>query len=169
MSDVVVKPSSIHGWGLFAARDFKGGQRILERRQREITPENPLREALGEKAYHCDYLAGGKVVLLGWPERHLNHCCEPNACVRQIGDTHCICARRDIRTGQEITEDYCINSRGDTVWTCNCGSPQCRHTIHSDFFRLPPAKQREYLPLLNPWFIGENRELVERLEKTVQR
>ncbi len=167
MTDVIVAESPIHGLGAVAARDFKAGERILRRREREVTPEQPLREDLGEKTYHCDYLTGGKVVLLGSPERHVNHCCDPNAYTRQIGDVHYVYARRDVRAGEEINDDYCVNSRGDTVWECNCASPKCRRTIHSDFFRLPLAKQQEYLPLLNTWFIEENQDLVAALRKTL--
>ena len=168
MAEVTVAKSPIHGLGMFAARDFKTGERILRRHEREVTPAHPMRDELGEKRCHCDYLAGGKVVLLGFPKRHLNHCCDPNAYIREIDGAHYIYARRDIRTGEEITNDYRMNSRGDTMWKCHCGSPQCRHRIHSDFSRLPLAEQRESLPLLMDWFIEENRQRIAALRRTSQ-
>jgi len=166
MDDVIVAPSRIHGLGMFAARDFAAGERILRRNHvREVTPGAPIREDLGERDYHCDDLSGGRVVLLGWPDRHFNHCCDPSAYVREIDGVRYIYARRNTATGEEITNDYCMNGIGDTVWECACGSEQCRRTIHSDFFHLPLEKQIEYLPLLMDWFIDERREPIEALRK----
>jgi hypothetical protein len=72
-------------------------------------------------------------------------------------------ALRDVPAGQEITGDYCINSAGDTVWECRCGSPRCRRQIHSDFFHLPYELQIEYLPLLDDWYLQEYQEKVTGL------
>ena len=62
-----------------------------------------------------------------------------------------------------MTHDYCINGGGENVWNCNCGSGRCRQTIHSGFFHLPLDLQLEYLPLLDDWFVEENRGRVEAL------
>lgn len=73
LNDVEVKASSIGGLGLFLARCFHVGERIREINVvREVTPYSPLRKELGERADHCDY-PNGKVVLLGVPDRHINH------------------------------------------------------------------------------------------------
>lgn len=165
-SDVIVRPSRIQGVGIFAARDFRAGEVILRRDEsREVTPDRPLRPELGEERRHCDDLAGGRVVLLGRPERHLNHSCDPNACVRFIDAAGHICARRDIAPGEEITNDYCINSFGAGVWPCACGSPRCRKLIHVNFFEEPLEVQREYLPLLASWFVAEHPREVAALRK----
>jgi len=102
-------------------------------------------------------------VLLGLPDRHLNHRCNPNVYIREIDGETYIYARRNIAAGEEISNDYCMNSRGDESWQCNCGAGECRRTIHSDFFQLPLAKQVEYLPLLMDWFIEENAEEIAAL------
>lgn len=159
---VEARQSPIHGIGLFATRSFAPGERILRRKERTITPAAPLRE--DERWCHCDDLEGGRRVVLGYPERHLNHCCDPNAYVAQEGGATYIVARRAIAGGEEITNDYCMNSTGDEVWQCACGSPRCRQTIHSDFFRLPIEKQREYRPLLMRWFVEEHRAQIEALD-----
>jgi SET domain-containing protein len=164
MANVSVKPSPIEGQGVFAAVDFRKGERILAiDDSRVVTEDAPLRE--GEDPRHCDYLAAGRVVLMQPPERHINHSCDPNAYVRTIDGVRYVLALRDIAMGEEITYDYCINSGGDTVWRCNCGSERCRRMIHSDFFHLPRALQLEYLPLLDGWFVEEHREHVERLQR----
>ena len=154
---------------MFAARDFKEGERILERDDsRVVTPGDPLREDRGEYERHCDYLSGGKVILAGWPERHTNHSCDPNAYNKTVNGIRYFLARRNIAAGDEMTQDYCINSGGDTVWECNCGSCRCRKTIHSDFFHLPIELQMEYLPLLDGRYVQENLEKTEDLERKAQ-
>ncbi|MGH2586290.1 MAG: SET domain-containing protein [Dehalococcoidia bacterium] len=165
-SGVVVKASPIQGVGIFATRDFRAGEIILVRDEsREVTPEHPLRPELGEFERHCDWLAGGRVVLLGYPERHLNHCCDPSAYVRFTDGRDAICARRDIAAGEEITNDYCINGFGDGVWPCACGHARCRKLVRENFFAEPPAVRLEYLPLLADWFVAEHPREVEALHR----
>ena len=162
-SGVEVRESPIQGVGIFATRDFHAGERIRKRNiVREITPDAPFDEARGESERHGDWLGGDRVVLLGFPDRHLNHRCDPNAYIRDIDGETYIYARRNIGAGDEITNDYCMNNRGHETWKCNCGAPDCRKTVHSDFFELPLEKQVEYLPLLMDWFARENaREIAE--------
>jgi hypothetical protein len=162
---VEVRPSAIEGLGVFACRRFRADERIRRIAVvREVTAEAPLRNDLGERADHCDY-PDGKVVLLGFPDRHLNHSCDPNAYVLYDGN-HCyLMARRDIGAGEEITCDYNINITGGTAWPCHCGAARCRGTTVGDYFRLPVEIQREYRPLLADWFkrrhAGRLAELLE--------
>jgi len=115
MTDVEVKPSRIEGLGVFALRPFHAGERIRRVNVvREITPEAPIREELGERIDHCSY-PGGKVVLWGVPDRHLNHSCDPNAWVWYEGDACYLMARRDITADEEITCDYNINIADGTA------------------------------------------------------
>jgi hypothetical protein len=148
---------------VFARRPFNAGRRIRRITVvREVTSEAPLRDDLGERADHCDY-PDGKIVLLGFPDRHVNHCCDPNAYALYDAD-HCyLLARRDIRAGEEITCDYNINITGGTAWTCYCGAVRCRGTTVGDFFRLPTEIQREYRPLLADWFVRCHAERLAEL------
>ncbi|HEX8738153.1 MAG TPA: SET domain-containing protein-lysine N-methyltransferase [Pyrinomonadaceae bacterium] len=165
MSDVIVAKSKIHGFGVFAARDFDEGEIVLPiDDSRVVDAEHPLNAEAGEYDYHCDYLAGGKVVLMKSPERHINSNCNPNAFVKTIDKIRYVVARRQIKAGEEITCDYIIDCHGGIVWQCNCESERCRKTIVSSFFELPPELQLEYLPLLNPWFIEEHREKIKKIE-----
>ena len=169
MSDVHVAESGIHGVGVFAARDFAAGETLMALDDsRVVDAEHPLRPELGEYEYHCDYLEGGKVVLQGFPERHVNSSCDPNAYARRGGGEGVVVARRDIKAGEEITCDYIIDCHGGEVWQCNCGSALCRRTIVSSFFELPPEWQAEYLPLLNDWFVAEHRARVEALREKLK-
>lgn len=165
-ADVFISESKINGFGVFAARDFEAGEIILViDDSRIVDEEHPLRPESGEYECHCDYLAGGKVVYLPSPERYINSSCDPNVFVKTINEVRHLVALKAIKTNEELTYDYIIDCHGGIVWQCNCGSENCRQTIVSSFFELPIEKQIEYLPLLNPWFIEEHQEKVEKLQK----
>jgi hypothetical protein len=165
MSDVVVRNSPVEGLGVFAARDFQPGEVVLPiDDSRIVDPDHPLDPERGEFARHCDYLAAGLVVLMQLPERHINSSCDPNTYVKTRDDRRTVIARRSIKAGGEITYDYIINCHGGDVWECHCGSPRCRKIMVSSFFELPLALQREYLPLLDDWFVQEHQEKVEALK-----
>lgn len=154
---VEVRPSRIEGLGLFALRAFSPGQRIRQINVvREVTPEAPLRPDLGERADHCDY-PDGRVVLIGYPDRHVNHSCDPNAYMLYEADHSYLVARRAVSAGDEITCDYNLNITGGTAWPCHCGAARCRGTTVGDFFQLPPEVQREYSPLLAAWFVRRHK------------
>jgi uncharacterized protein len=161
---VEVRPSRIEGLGIFALRLFQAGERIKQINVvREITPEFPLRSDLGERSDHCDY-PNGKVVLFGFPDRHVNHSCDPNAYQTYEGGAEFLVARRAIAPGDEISVDYNINITAGTAWPCNCGATRCRGIVEGDFFHLPREWQREYRPLIADWFVRRNRERVDLLD-----
>jgi SET domain-containing protein len=164
MSKVYIADSPIHGKGVFAAVTIRPGEPILTIDDSRLVTENsPLRSSLDEHRRYCDFLADNTIVLMQPPERYINHCCGPNAFVKTIDGTRYVLAIKTIYMTEEITYDYAINSRGDTIWLCNCGSTRCRHTVYSDFFSLPYLLRLEYLPLLDEWFVEENRDRVKRL------
>jgi hypothetical protein len=165
-SGVEVGSSAIQGMGVFATGVFSKGSTILAIDDSRVVDEfHPL--GPGEDARHYDYLEAGRVVLMRPPERHINHCCDPNSFVKTCHGKRFVLALRDIPAGEEITYDYCVNSGGDTVWTCHCTASRCRHQIHSDFFHLPIELQREYLPVLDDWFRRERAAEIERLESAL--
>jgi len=168
MPDVIVAASQIHGLGVFTTREFAEGESVLTiDDSRVVDIEHPLRPELDEHEYHCDYLADGKVVLMRFPERHINSNCDPNSYVVTIDTVRHVIARRHIQAGDEITYDYIINCYEGAVWQCHCGGPRCRGTIVSSFFELPSNLQLEYLPLLDEWFVKEHYEKVAALRKSV--
>jgi len=165
MAKVVVKESPINGLGVFSLGSIPKGEVVLAiDDSRIVSPESPLDESKSEFDYHCDYLAD-RVVLMKYPERHINHSCDPNTFVRTINGIRYVFALRSISAFEEITYDYCINGFGDVLWECNCGSACCRKSIHSDFFHLPYDLQLEYLPLLDSWYIEEYKEKIQELLK----
>lgn len=167
MSEVEARPSTIEGLGLFAARPFRLHDRIRKICVvREITEDAPLREEMGERCDHCDY-PDGKVVLIGYPDRHINHSCDPNAYVSYGEDGSWFVARRDIGRGEEITIDYAINLIGGSSWPCSCGAKRCRGTVVGDFFRLPFPLQIEYRPHLAEWFVRRHQERIRWLDAAI--
>jgi SET domain-containing protein len=166
MQDLQVKSSPIEGLGLFATRDFAVGERIARVNVvREVTSDAPIREDLGERIDVCAY-PDGRVVLIGFPERHVNHSCDPNAYEYFEGHTSDLVARRNITCGDEITIDYNINISNGTAWPCHCGAIRCNGQVIGDFFRLPVERQREYRPLLAKWFILRHGSRLEVLYST---
>jgi len=164
LGDVEVGASAIQGLGVFARRSFPAGDRIRRINVvREVTAGSPIREDLGERLDHCAY-PNDKVVLLGIPDRHINHSCDPNAYEQFERHASYIVARRDIRAGEEITVDYNINISEGTSWPCRCGSPRCRGEVAGDFFRLPKKWQLEYRPYLASWFVERHRVRVRALD-----
>jgi SET domain-containing protein len=164
VADVEVGCSSIAGLGVFAARPFSAGQRVRRVNVvREITAEEPLREDAGERIEHCGY-PDGKVLLWGFPDRHVNHSCDPNAYESYQGEAIFIVARRDIAAGEEITFDYNLNTSGGNSWPCHCGAARCRGESVGDFFSLPEQQQRDYRPLLARWFVDKHRSRLAALD-----
>jgi uncharacterized protein len=164
---ITAGPSPIHGTGIFAREPIKAGEVVFIRdRTRIVDDEHPLRPELGEFEWHCDDIGGGKVVYLPEPERYSNHSCDPNSYDQTVDGVTRRIARRDIAAGEEITFDYCLNAPpGGGTMVCNCGADRCRREFEHGFFALPIEVQLEYLPLLEPWFVEENREAVRRLEQ----
>lgn len=168
MPDIAVAASGMEGLGIFAARPFAAGEQIRQINMcREITPEQPLRADLGERADHCDY-PDGRIVLLGYPDRHVNHSCHPNAYVVYAGDSSWFVARREIQPGDEITIDYNINISGGTAWPCHCGAARCNGMVVGDFFLLPTALQVEYRPLLADWFVRRHAERLNSMRSATE-
>ncbi len=168
MSRVYTAESPIHGTGVFSSGRFCPGEIVLKiDDSRVVTDIDPLDPA-GEFEHHCDYLAGCRVVLMQPPERFINHRCDPNTFTRTIAGDRYVVALREIRLGEEINYDYCLNSDGDTAWDCSCGSPECRRHHVSSFFHLPVDVQARYLALLEDWFVAEHRDEVEALKRKVE-
>lgn len=126
-NEVVVKTSKIHGLGVFAARDFKVGERVVTwdcahtftKQQLKDLPqrERPYVSSLNEKTF----------ILQQPPARYVNHSCEPNTRAMAGADV----ALRDIEKGEEITTDYGADAASYPISQCTCGSKKCRGRVHA--------------------------------------
>lgn len=140
----IVRPSSLHGKGVFAARDIPAETCILEYKGRRITAE----EADELPSYDADdpnhtfffSLSSGKIIdggQNGNAARWINHSCAPNCEAREneAGTRLWIYSLRDIAAGEELFFDYALEIEGRKTkklkeqYRCLCGAPECRGTM----------------------------------------
>ena len=165
MNEVEVRASEERGLGVFALRPFIAGERIrVVNIEREVTDEQPL--GPHDNPDHA-FLSDGKLLLVGEHDRYLNHSCDPNAWVRYHGETIELVARRAIGAGEELTVDYLINNAGGDRWECRCDVARCRRGSAISFFELPFDIQREYFPLLAPWFVRDHEARLEKVRQAI--
>ena len=130
-----VKPSG-DGFAMFAARDLACGsvafegegkaQRIVTRSHVERTWSAEDREVFYRYAYPIspDVFVLWDTEPTGWAPQ--NHSCDPNT--EFVGLN--LVARRDIRSGEELTVDYAtFYDRHMTPFDCDCGSRNCRRRV----------------------------------------
>ncbi len=123
MKEIEVRKSSIEGRGVFALRDFKKGERVLDWRVRKVLPEDELERLSQDERRRYVSFVNGKYLLSGEPARYVNHSCDANTKADNNGDV----AVRDIVAGEEITSDY--SSYGSENIPCRCSTPNCRGTF----------------------------------------
>lgn len=140
---VKVKAAARKGKGLFAARRFAKGERILtvEGEVVETTRPEAFPQEVQEHWFPFDR-QGEKhfYVLPAEPWMFLNHSCEPNAGIKRKRE---IVAMGDIEKGEEVLIDYAMNNIDGWRMECYCGSPHCRGLIGS-VDRLDDEKKEEY-------------------------
>ena len=126
--DVVVKESSIEGFGLFAKRDFKRGETVLK--WNPVKTVNSADFIFKNERRYIHYLENGTKVLMGIPERFVNHSCDANT--RAIHNTDV--AIRDIYTGEEITTNY--STKGTPFQCTGCGGVHCEYLGSGLYMRI---------------------------------
>eukprot|EP00884_Botryococcus_braunii_P002799 jgi/Botrbrau1/1251/Bobra.0163s0044.1 len=131
--------SSIHGAGLFAARDVKKGEFVIEY-VGALVPSN--RQDMFEKKYLREGIKSTYMFSLdddwiidatkqGNAARYINHSCDPNCVAKLVhvkdGQNHvCIFARRDINYGEELAYNYQSKATDEaTREECRCGAKNC--------------------------------------------
>lgn len=122
ISPIEIKPSKIHGLGIFAMRDIKKGEIVL-RWKPKVLSESEVEKLPREERKFVFNVGGNKYYLMQKPERYMNHSCENNTTVQN----DCDVAIRDIKAGEEITANY--NNDGIEEFACHCGSGHCRGTV----------------------------------------
>ena len=165
MTRIEIRESHLGEPGIFTVEHLLADQVVFPfRLGREVTPETPLRSELDEFAEHCS-LIDNRVFLIPSPQRYLNHSCDPNVFLRYDDMRVDVVARREIQARDELTIDYLINNQGGNSWPCRCTAERCRGETGSSFFAIPEAFQREYLPLLAPWFLKQYSEELKVLRR----
>lgn len=144
----LIKSSGEKGKGLFALRDFKKGEAVTIWHPKKIVSDEELKSLSQSEQDHATPTGDGRYLIMGVPERYVNHSCDPNTYVKDRKDI----AFRKIKKGEEITSDYAINGTDDWKLNCKCGSKNCRKIVYGDFFKLSEELQRKYLSYLEDWF-----------------
>jgi len=121
--DIEIKQSAIAGRGVFARRQFKQGDTVLRWDVSHKIRRDRIASLSAEEQHFLNPFDDTFFVLLGEPERCVNHSCANNTRVEHFSDV----AVRDILPGEEITSDY--RSGGAVVdFVCRCGAPNCRNS-----------------------------------------
>jgi uncharacterized protein len=149
---VVVRRSRIQGRGVYASRDIREGERIIEYTGLLITNEEADAQCDDESMRrHHTFLFGVDDELTvdgaqgGNEARFINHSCEPNSESVIVRRRVFIDAVRDIAAGDEIAYDYWYTTDGDytlddlrRIYPCRCAAPSCRGTL-----ARPPRRRRK--------------------------
>jgi SET domain-containing protein len=142
--DVDVRSSGIDGRGLFARAPIPAGT-VVSRLGGRLVSGAELRRLFAEpgRGYIDTVTVGADTHLVLPPRRdngYGNHGCDPN--LWWTGPYE-LAARRDIRAGEELTNDYATGT-GDPAFTmtCRCGSPLCRGVVTRDDWRRVDLRER---------------------------
>ena len=139
---IVVRKSGIHGRGVYARRKIREDETVCEYKGEIISEvEVALRypedmEGLNHTVIfgieHDHNIDGGSK---GNIARWINHSCDPNCDTFDKDKRMFIRAIRDIRPGEELSYDYCIETNERITkevksrWPCWCGAKKCRGTV----------------------------------------
>lgn len=139
-----VRPSPIHGQGLFARIAIAAGEIVAVKGGHVLTGSEwaALEPALGAADIQ---IAEDLFIAPVRPEHrdgsmlYTNHSCDPNLAVQgQI----VLVAMRDVAPGEELTIDWATTDDGDHRMTWHCGSPRCRRTVTGKDWMKPELQER---------------------------
>jgi uncharacterized protein len=130
---IVRRRSAVHGHGVFAAAPISKNTRIIDYagelirngRECEAREDRYLRQGCIwvfriNRVWSRDAAVGGNIA------RFINHSCTPNCWFEVVDKTIWIRASRSIRSGEELTYDYC--TIGERTIPCRC-RPGCPNWI----------------------------------------
>lgn len=143
---IKIHRSPIHGRGVYAARRIRRGERVIEYKGERIGWKEAVRRHPHdpEEPNHTFYFTIDEDWVIdggarGNAARWINHSCDPNceaAMVEVDGQMRVfIEALRDIRVGEELSYDYCLEVEARYTrsvkeeFACHCGARACRKTM----------------------------------------
>jgi SET domain-containing protein len=144
-----VRPSAIHGRGVFARAAVRKGERlaIFGGEVMSIDEIDDLPESMQEYPMQIEerFVLGSRSARRAEATDLVNHSCAPNAGFR--GQIFLV-AMRTIRAGEEITFDYGMvvspSADSDIVFEmkCRCQQRDCRRVITETDWRRPELQRR---------------------------
>ena len=121
MKDFLIKKKSeINGIGIFTEKDMGNGEQFYIIPLDKVFKKSYPRYARIEKGrYVCDE----KVL------NFVNHSCNPNTILKINVESPVLLAKRNIKSGEEITCDYEMTEKKGYFFKCKCKSKNCRKNI----------------------------------------
>ncbi len=122
-----IKPSGIHGTGVYARTHIRADTAILEYVGEKVSMEESLRRREANNFFIftiCpEFDIDGSV---DWnPARFINHSCSPNCEAQEEDQRIWIVALRDLQPGEELTFNYGYDLEDYEEHICRCGAPNC--------------------------------------------
>ena len=139
-----VRPSAIHGKGLFAKQAIARGEIVAVKGGHVLTAPQwaALEPTLGSAEIQISEALF--IAPVTQPERdgsmlYTNHACDPNLAIQgQI----VLVAMRDVAPGEELTIDWATTDDGDFELRCRCGSAHCRGTVTGKDWMKPELQEK---------------------------
>lgn len=130
MPQLEVRPSRIHGRGVFAAQTLPPRRKIGDLTGEIISVREARRRASRLEVIAIVEFDDGKALDASTDTclRYVNHSCTPNTYMRRVGHRVEFLALRRIAAGQELTCDY-GETHHDGALRCRCGSADCRERL----------------------------------------
>jgi len=153
---IQVRPSGVHGQGVFALVDIPKGERIVEytgeiiswkeaQRRHPHDPEQPNHTFY----FHVDDKHVIDALYGGNESRWINHSCGPNCEADEEDGRIYIKALRKIKAGEELSYDYGLvideplTPALKADYPCWCGSAHCRGTLLSSDLETAEGKKKK--------------------------
>ena len=128
---IQTRTSPIHGRGVFALRDLKKGERIIEYKGELISWEEALDRHPHDPQqpnhtfyFHIDDLCVIDGRVNGNSAKWINHSCAPNMVLKVQQGRIAFYALRHIDAGEELTVRYGATHYAGRL-SCRCGAPNC--------------------------------------------
>lgn len=121
LNKVEVRNSPINGSGVFAVAPICKGEIVIVWHPLKLLSLSDLQDYSATERHYIAPIDDESFLLMGEPERYVNHSCAPNTGMQGQTDI----AIRNIEPGEEITGDY---ARDGTIvgFQCTCGSANCK-------------------------------------------
>lgn len=144
-------PSRMQGIGLFTARAWPAGSKVLQVKDPDyFAPARPHAQLRALGYTHADVFQVGLDLFIpphGGPDDFTNHSCEPNCGLRVSQTGFAMIALRDIPAFEELTYDYSTHQEHPLEdMPCRCGVLTCRGVVRS-FSTLPKPLRARYVDL----------------------